>query len=145
MTNETLHHVYLGLGTNLGQREENMKHALQLINLRVGPLERVSSFVETDPWGFVSANKFLNACCCCLTSLSPRETLRVTQQIERDLGRTHKSANGVYHDRTIDIDILLYDDLHVDEPDLQIPHPHIGEREFVLQPLREIYDGQERW
>ncbi|MGI6223166.1 MAG: 2-amino-4-hydroxy-6-hydroxymethyldihydropteridine diphosphokinase [Prevotella sp.] len=139
MIKSTTHHVYLGLGTNLGNREENMQRALQQLNLRVGPLKRVSSFIETEPWGFVSSNKFLNACCCCDTTLSPREVLKVTQQIERDLGRTRKSVNGVYHDRTIDIDILLYDNLHVSEPDLHIPHPHIQERDFVLKPLREIY------
>ena len=66
--------------------------------------------------------------------------LKATQDIERTLGRTQKSTDGQYHDRPIDIDILLYDDLHVNEPDLVIPHPHMNERQFVLQPLSEIIE-----
>ena len=77
---------------------------------------------------------------CSETSLSPREVLQATQDIERALGRTTKSIDGQYHDRLIDIDILLYDDLHVSEPDLVIPHPHMNERQFVMQPLSEIID-----
>ena len=80
----------------------------------------------------------LNACVCCETTLSPHEVLWATQRIEKELGRTGKSVDGEYQDRVIDIDILLYDDLHVDEPDLKIPHPLMKEREFVMEPLREI-------
>ena len=82
--------------------------------------------------------RFLNACVRVSTTLTPRQLLAATQQIERALGRTAKSAGGVYHDRVIDIDILLYDDLRVDEPDLKIPHPLMTERDFVMIPLREI-------
>ena len=134
------HRVYLRLGTNLGDREENMHRALQLLNLRVGKLERVSRMIETEPWGFQSENKFLNACCRICTALSPIQLLKATQKIERSLGRTEKSKNGIYHDRLIDIDILYYDDLTMNTPQLTIPHPHIREREFVTVPLREIME-----
>ena len=142
--------VYLGLGYNLGDREENMRKAIQLIGERVGKVTKQSSFIETDPWGYESANRFLNAVVLCETSKKPREVLLLTQQIERDLGRKtkrHFKKNDVgstsvetesYSDRPIDIDILLYDDLTVDEPDLQIPHPLMQERDFVMIPLKEL-------
>ena len=142
--------VYLGLGSNLGDREENMRKAIQLIGERVGKVTKQSSFIETDPWGYESANRFLNAVVLCETSKKPREVLLLTQQIERDLGRKtkrHFKKNDVgstsvetesYSDRPIDIDILLYDDLTVDEHDLQIPHPLMQERDFVMIPLKEL-------
>ena len=99
---------------------------------------RTSQFHETEPWGFSSANMFMNAAVCIDTRLSPRALLEATQAIEREMGRTVKSADGQYHDRLIDIDILIYDDIRVDEPDLKIPHPLMHEREFVMRPLGEI-------
>lgn len=105
---------------------------------QIGTVVRRSAFYETEPWGFESSNRFINAAVCSTTSLSPRGVLEATQRIERDLGRMSKSANGQYHDRVIDIDILLYDDIRVDEPDLKIPHPLMYEREFVMVPLKEI-------
>ena len=128
------------MGSNLGDRKENLACAIRLIGERVGKVLRVSSFVETEPWGFESENSFVNAAILCETDLTPRQVLRATQKIEREMGRKKKSANGVYGDRCIDIDILLYDDLRVDEPDLQIPHPLMNEREFVMIPLGEIRD-----
>ena len=140
--NSVKHRVYLGLGTNLGHREENLAEAIRLIDKRVGEVERQSSVIETEPWGFRSENKFLNAVVLCLTDKTPREVLRLTQQIERDMGRrknvNSQSVNREYVDRPIDIDILLYDDITVDEPDLKIPHPLMHERDFVMIPLREI-------
>ena len=134
----------MGLGSNLGERKEQLCRAIALIGERVGEVIRQSSFIETEPWGFESENKFLNAVILCETTLSPRQLLRTTQQIERDLGRKKKangkSLNRKYTDRPIDIDILLYDDLTVDEPDLKIPHPLMHERDFVMVPLREIRD-----
>jgi 2-amino-4-hydroxy-6-hydroxymethyldihydropteridine diphosphokinase len=151
----TKHQVYLSLGSNLGQREENLRKAIGLINERVGEVVRQSSFIETEPWGFESDHPFMNAAVLCLTEKSPREVLRLTQQIEHDLGKSKEHAtqrsqivnrqssncklsNCKYTDRPIDIDILLYDDLTVDEPDLQIPHPLMYERDFVMIPLKEI-------
>ena len=136
----TKHSVYLGLGSNLGQKEENIRKAIELIGLRVGLVARQSSLISTEPWGFESDNQFVNAAVLCLTELSPREVLRATQKIEREMGRSNKSVGGNYSDRIIDIDILLYDELRVDEPDLQIPHPLMLKREFVMIPLREIRD-----
>jgi 2-amino-4-hydroxy-6-hydroxymethyldihydropteridine diphosphokinase len=136
----TKHSVYLGLGSNLGQKEENIRKAIELIGLRVGLVARQSSLITTEPWGFESDNQFVNAAVLCMTELSPREVLRATQKIEREMGRSNKSVGGNYSDRIIDIDILLYDELRVDEPDLQIPHPLMLKREFVMIPLREIRD-----
>ena len=135
-----MHQVYLSLGSNLGDRKDNLAQAIRLIGERVGEVLRKSSFLETQPWGFESDNLFVNACVLCETTLTPRQVLRATQKIERELGRTHKSVNGHYADRLMDIDILLYDDLRVDEPDLQIPHPLMLERDFVMIPLGEIRD-----
>ena len=139
-----MHLVYLGLGSNQGRRRILLKRAIQLIGERVGAVVRQSSFVETEPWGFESKHKFLNGVILCETDKSPREVLALTQQIERDLGRKSKSQSltfspsHLYIDRPIDIDILLYDDLTVDEPDLKIPHPLMHERDFVMIPLNEI-------
>ena len=137
-----VHQVYLGLGSNLGNRRALLKRAVRLIGERVGEVTRQSTFIETEPWGFESANKFLNAVILCETDKTPREVLEATQQIERDMGRqktVHRtSSTRTYTDRPIDIDILLYDDLTVDEPDLKIPHPLMEQRDFVMIPLREI-------
>lgn len=131
------HTVYLGLGSNLGDRQRLLREAIRLIGLHVGPVERQSAFLETEPWGFSSPHRFVNAAVCCRTQLTPRALLEQTQQIERALGRKRKTAAG-YEDRPIDIDVLLYDRLTVDEPDLKIPHPLMFQRDFVMTPLREI-------
>lgn len=133
------HQVYLGLGSNLGDKEWNLSEAIRLIGERVGQVVRQSSFIETEPWGFQSENSFLNAVILCETNKTPREVLLLTQQIEREMGRRQKSVSVGYADRIIDIDILLYDDLTVDEPDLKIPHPLMHQRDFVMRPLKEIY------
>lgn len=130
--------VYMSLGTNLGHKADNLKRAAEEINRRIGKVTSLSSVYETAPWGFNSENSFLNAALAVRTSLSPEEVLCLTQDIERGLGRTHKSSNGIYSDRLIDIDILLYDDLVMHSRQLIIPHPHIENRLFVLDPLSEI-------
>ena len=132
------HKVYFGLGSNLGDCRKNLERAIRLIGDRVGLVTRQSSFIETEPWGFESPNKFMNAVILCETTRSPREVLLLTQQIERDMGRMKKSVSGGYADRAIDIDILLYDDVTIDEPDLKIPHPLMHQRDFVMRPLNEI-------
>ena len=136
-----MHTVYLSLGSNIGNRKRIIRTAVDMIDHKVGHVIKQSSLYETEPWGFYSPNKFINACVCCETSLSPRSLLTITQDIEKTLGRTGKSIDGKYNDRVIDIDILLYDDIDVDEPDLKIPHPLMHEREFVMRPLNEIYPG----
>ena len=135
-----MHTIYLSLGTNLGSREDNLERALRLLQEQVGALLRRSSVHETTPWGFESSHMFLNLCVCMATSLSPLQLLAATKQIERQMGRTQKSEQGHYADRVIDIDILLYDDAHVNESELIIPHPHMYERDFVMLPLNEILD-----
>ena len=122
----------------MGDRERNLRKAIRIITDRVGQVTRQSSFIETEPWGYESSNRYMNAAVRCETTKTPREVLLLTQQIERDLGRKTKSVSGGYADRTIDIDILLYDELTVDEPDLKIPHPLMHQRDFVMIPLREI-------
>lgn len=130
--------VYLGLGTNLGDKATNLRTAARLINDEIGKVISLSSFYETAPWGFASEHKFLNAAACVETILPPMEVLHRTQEIERTLGRTQKSVGGVYHDRLIDIDLLLYDDVILYTPELVLPHPLMTEREFVMKPLVEI-------
>ncbi|MGN1264004.1 MAG: 2-amino-4-hydroxy-6-hydroxymethyldihydropteridine diphosphokinase [Prevotella sp.] len=133
-----MHIVYMSLGANIGDKEATLQKAITRIEELVGAVVRRSAFLVTDPWGFSSDNKFINAAICCATDLSPERVLEITQEIERELGRTAKSSGGQYHDRTIDIDLLLYDDLRIDRPELQIPHPRMFERDFVMIPLREI-------
>ena len=130
--------VMLGLGSNLGNRQQLILQAYGEIERLVGSIVIRSAFYETAPWGFQSEHLFLNTVVCVETSFAPREILRKTQEIERLLGRRQKSVGGIYHDRPIDIDILLYDDLTIDEPDLRIPHPLMHERDFVMIPLNEI-------
>ena len=139
-----MHTAYLSLGTNLGDKEKNLLSAISEIERRIGPIRTQSAFLATEPWGFESENTFLNVAVCVETRLAPLDLLHVTQQIERDLGRTHKSVGGQYHDRIIDIDILLYDDLHLATKELTIPHLHMYERDFVLIPLQQILNEEKR-
>ena len=158
MTTDT----YLSLGSNLGNRHALLVRAIDLLARRAGRLVRASSFIETEPWGFLSPHPFLNAAVHLQTSLTPQQLLAETQAIERLLGRTHKTPpvvnalpiddQGVvsgfpadtplpaYADRPIDIDILLYGDLRISTPELTIPHPLMHLRDFVLRPLGEIME-----
>ncbi len=130
--------LYLGLGSNLGDKRDNLLQAVALISERVGRIVCLSRFYMTDPWGYSSSNFYLNAALGVETSLSPLEVLSITQTIERDLGRLKKSVNREYFDRPIDIDLLLMDDLVVQTDVLTLPHPLMHERLFVLEPLVEI-------
>lgn len=133
-----MHSVYLSLGTNIGHKEQNMLTAISKIREMIGVVRRQSSFIETEPWGFSSENTFLNAAILVETELSPLELLHITQHIELEMGRRQKSHGGEYHDRIIDIDILLYDDIKMSTEELTIPHPLMTERDFVMIPLNEI-------
>lgn len=135
---EKMHDVYLGLGSNLGDRGENLEIALDYIEERIGKVVATSAFYVTEPVGFESDNQFLNAACKVETKLAPTDVLQITQKIEKEMGRQSKSQNRAYADRTIDIDILLYEDEILKTPDLTLPHPHLHERAFVLYPLAEI-------
>lgn len=133
------HRVVIALGANLGNREQQMKAALAALAERGMTLEGCSRFYETLPVDFVSSNTFLNAAAVFHSNLGPMELLHLTQDVERQLGRTVKSTDGIYHDRPIDIDILAIDDFVVDTPELTLPHPRMHERRFVLEPLCEIF------
>ena len=144
--------VYLGLGTNLGDREENLQKALAFLDESFGThYSALSGLHETEPWGFESQNRFMNAAVK-YTLPVPRGTSRqefsrhilyVCKDIGRKMGRTGvpeyaPGGSRIYHSRIIDIDILLIGDWHVDESDLKIPHPLMRERDFVMVPLSEI-------
>ena len=130
--------VFLGLGTNLGDKRNNLLTAVNHIEEKIGKVTSLSSFYETEPWGFKSDNSFLNAALCVETPLEPVAILNIIKEIEIEMGRTQKSVNKVYSDRPIDIDILLYDDMIIKSEELTIPHPLITERDFVMKPLVEI-------
>lgn len=136
---------YLSLGSNVGNREQTLREALQYIGQRIGRIDRCSSFFYSEPWGFESENGFCNLCCAVETSLEPLEVLQETQEIERELGRTHKSdpAHPEYQDRTIDIDLIrVFDEtgkeILMSGSALTLPHPLWEKREFVKVPLEEI-------
>jgi len=135
---ENKHNVFLALGSNLGDRGENLDNALSNIEERIGEVISTSAFYVTNPVGFDSDNQFLNAVCEVRTKKQPLEVLQITQDIEKEMGRETKSAHKVYSDRIIDIDLLLYDDEILEYPRLTLPHPHLHERLFVLLPLAEI-------
>jgi len=129
------HTIYLGLGSNLGDRKSNILQAIdKMKNIGIEILQ-CSSIIETDPVGGPKQEKFLNAVVKAKTELSPQILLGRLKEIEKKLGRIKTELNGP---RTIDIDILLYDNLHVSSDELTIPHPRMFERDFVMEPLREI-------
>ena len=135
--------AYLGIGSNLGDKEENLRAAVNRIRAQAGNIISCSAPYLSAPWGFESENNFINIAVSVETALSPFDLLHITQQIEKELGRTRKSVNGIYTDRIIDIDILFYGDEFIDTDRLVIPHPGIGNRDFFRIPLREIYPGFE--
>ncbi len=128
--------IFLGIGTNLGDRGENLKEALSGIEEHVGKITRSSSVYETEPWGFDSGNKFLNIVVEVETALNPSGLLGRALMIESLLGRLREGPG--YQSRTIDIDILFYEDRIINTKALTIPHPRISQRRFVLVPLSEI-------
>jgi 2-amino-4-hydroxy-6-hydroxymethyldihydropteridine diphosphokinase len=128
------HTVYLALGSNLGEREQNLAEALQHLNETVG-LREISALYETEPVGYLEQPRFLNLVCTGTTSLSPEKLLHAAKEIEQTLGRQPAFRNAP---RPIDIDILFYDQIIMEEEQLTIPHPRLRERAFVLVPLVEI-------
>lgn len=129
--------IHLGLGSNIEPRASYLAEARLSIEDAVGEVVAQSSVYESEPWGFQSDTWFLNQVLVCQTTLPLLEVLRTTQSIERQLGRTAKTR-GIYRARTLDIDILLAGDERIGTPELQIPHPHIADRRFVLAPLAEL-------
>lgn len=130
--------LLLGLGSNLGDGASNLHTAIAHIEQQIGRIVARSAFLQTEPWGFQSEHFFTNACLAVETDLSPSDCLASLQEIERKMGRTHKTHSGRYADRLIDIDILFYDQLVIQEEGLVVPHPLLHLRAFVLTPLLEI-------
>ena len=131
--------IYLSLGSNLGSRLEYLDEAVKLIQSRIGGIDKVSRYYESEPWGFSSKNHFYNCCLSLFTSLDPVPLMDKLLEIEQDMGRIRIGA--AYSDRVIDIDMLFYGDRQLDHPRLKLPHPSIGDRMFVLAPLAEIAPG----
>ena len=129
--------AYIGLGANVGSREETLRRALELL-AAVNEVEviAVSELRETDPVGVLDQPRFLNGAATVETTLRPRGLLEVLLRIERELGRTRDGTR--WGPRTVDLDLLVYGDELVDEPGLRIPHPHLAERRFALEPLTEL-------
>jgi 2-amino-4-hydroxy-6-hydroxymethyldihydropteridine diphosphokinase len=131
--------VFLGIGTNLGKRENNLDSAIKRIEEKIGPVLKRSSIYETEPWGFKAEDQFLNMVVMVKTDLSPFFLLKQILNIESSLGRVRGTER--YSSRLIDIDILLYEDIIIDDQNLKIPHPLLDKRRFVLVPLCEIAPG----
>ena len=140
--------IYFGIGTNLGNREENLRRAIKLLHERVGECFACSSVYRSAPQGFVSENEFANIVAVCQSDYLLEEVLTISQQIEREMGRTEKSVDGIYHDRVIDIDLLqayignqesgVENQIEYTSETLTLPHPRMQERDFVMIPLREV-------
>lgn len=128
--------VFLGLGTNLGNRQKNLNDAVAEIREQIGKVVTISSVYETEPWGFKSESQFLNIVIKVETLLNPSAVLEAILRIELFLGRVR--GENQYSSRIIDIDILFYEDQVIDSSDLKVPHPKLQERKFVLVPLCEI-------
>lgn len=128
--------VVIAFGSNLGEREQNISKAIELLNKNCGSVVQVSSYYENPAAGFESTQLFLNGCLLLLTALMPKELLITLKDIEQQLGRV-KTKEG-YEDRLIDLDIIFYENQVINDPILQIPHPKYHERDFVLKPLAEL-------
>jgi 2-amino-4-hydroxy-6-hydroxymethyldihydropteridine diphosphokinase len=127
--------AYVGLGSNLGDREELIRRAATLIGAT-----RLSSIVETEPWGYEDQPRFLNAVAEIDTQLRARSLLDQLLEVERKLGRERVGPR--WGSRTVDLDLLLYGDETIEEPGLVVPHPRLAERLFVLEPLAELVPSQ---
>lgn len=152
--------VFINIGTNLGDRRRNLSRAVAEIGRRFGDFE-ISHVVESEPWGYNSANKFLNVAVVFRSDEAPIEILHALQEIERTLGNklarenaahfvpvsdtdtiipadTHRNADGGYKDRFLDIDIMTIEGVEMQTPELTLPHPHLRERPFFMEPLQEL-------
>jgi len=130
---------FIGIGSNLGDREKYIKNAIEKLKETEGiEVKKISNIYETEPVGGPKQGEYLNGVMEIETWLKPRELITELQKIEKQLGRIRSVKNAP---RTIDLDILLYGDEKIDEPGLKVPHPRMHEREFVMKPLKEIYEG----
>ncbi len=129
--------VVLSLGTNLGDKKENLKLAIEKINQNVGLVLKVSNHLVTEPWGFESNNHFLNCCCILKTEFKPIDLIERLKEIEFDMGRSNPKLDQ-YQDRIIDLDIIFYGNQLFRQENLVIPHKKFRKRDFVLKPLLEL-------
>ncbi|MPL98541.1 Bifunctional folate synthesis protein [bioreactor metagenome] len=134
----SFHKVYLSLGSNDGAREEQLRMAIEAIGKLVGKVIKVSRIYEGEPIGFESDKRFLNLCLELKTEDGPSQLLLKLEAIEVKLGRLKPSIFSEYTDRTIDLDIIFFDEIAISSKDLTIPHPRMHERRFVLEPLAEL-------
>ena len=129
---------YLNIGSNIGDRRDNLYRAVVALSAGMGGCA-VSSIVESEPWGFESDNRFMNIGVWLSSDITPQEMLDYIHKIERRLGSgSHRDDQGGYIDRLVDIDIMAIDDLVIDTPTLQVPHPHLSERDFFLRPMMQL-------
>lgn len=129
--------IYIGVGTNLGDRIAHIRHSIKELTLIGIEVRRTSSVYETEAWGFESENLFLNAVFECVSTLNPVDCLKALQFVEKKMGRK-KTLNEGYESRIIDLDILLFKDQQIQLPGLTIPHTYITERQFVIEPMHEL-------
>jgi 2-amino-4-hydroxy-6-hydroxymethyldihydropteridine diphosphokinase len=129
---------YLNIGSNIGDRRDNLYRAVVALSAGTGGCA-VSSIVESEPWGFESENRFMNLGVMLESNMAPQDMLDRIHDIEHRLGSTsHRDGQGNYIDRLVDIDIMAIDDLVIDTPTLQVPHPHLPERDFFLRPMMQL-------
>ena len=133
--NDSIHTAYVALGSNLGDKEANLCKALELLEERGVEVVKTSSFICTEPYGVTDQPQFLNGVCEVRTSLVPLALLHTLLEIEQEMGRVRLRHWG---ERNIDLDLLLYEDVVMDTPELKLPHPDMQNRDFVLLPLAEI-------
>ena len=130
---------YLNIGSNIGDRRDNLYRAVVALAACTGGDCAVSPIVESEPWGFESDNRFMNLGVCLQSTMLPWQMLERIHEIERELGSaSHRDAQGGYVDRLVDIDIVAIDDLVIDSPSLQVPHRHLPERDFFLIPMQHL-------
>lgn len=130
---------YLNIGSNIGDRRDNLYRAVVALAACTGGDCAVSPIVESEPWGFESDNRFMNLGVCLQSTMSPWQMLERIHEIERELGSaSHRDAQGGYVDRLVDIDIVAIDDVVIDSPSLQVPHRHLPERDFFLIPMQHL-------
>lgn len=132
---EKEYEVYIAIGSNIGEREYYINKSIEMINLTVGKVHKIARFIETEPYGYEKQGKFINTVICITTKLSPKTLLKRLNYIEEKLGRVRDIRWGP---RTIDLDIIFYDNLIIDEEELHIPHIDFMNRDFVLLPLVEL-------
>lgn len=131
-------HYFLNIGSNLGNRKLNISRALRALEEKFGYFE-VSKIMESSPWGYDSDNEFLNIAVMVISDVSPENMLKEIKEIESRLNPTpHRDKDDGYVDRVLDIDIMAVDNEIIDSPDLKIPHPHLAERKFFLEPFSQL-------